>query len=178
MILFRNIIIGVSFLAGITGLILSLVNIEHNKQVYVDMGKLYDEFHLSKQLNGDLEKIVKSRSKTLDSLLQDIQLKTLDLKQKLKPTQEELNHVAKLEELYYYKQQEFEKNNQTVSADYNTKIWNQINQYLQDFGKENKYTFIFGANGQGTIMFADDTRDITNIALAYVNDRFNGVINK
>ena len=75
---------------------------------------------------------------------------------------------------YTYKETEFQKENQRASNEYYTKIMSRINQYVEEFGKEKRYAIIFGANGQGNIMYAEDSKDITKEVLEYVNSRYNG----
>lgn len=173
----KNILVGLAFIAGISGLVVSLYN-KNTKLMYVDMGKLYSEFDLSKELNADLDKVLKARKRVTDSLYEDLRKRTQELKFKEKKSNDEIGRLARMEEEYYYKQQQFEKENQAMSTDYTAKIWNQLNQFVEDYGKENKYTFVFGANGQGNIMYADDKNNITVEVLDYVNNRYNGKIKK
>jgi outer membrane protein len=169
----KNLIIGISFVAAIVALCLSLNNMKQSRQVYVDMGKVYSEFQLSKELNNKMEEVLKARKNITDSLYLDVKQKTQELRRQPKQTLDEMAKVAKLEEGLYYKQQQFEKENQAVSADYSNKIWTQLNQYVADYGAKSKCTFILGANGQGNIMYADKTYDITEDVIKYVNDRYN-----
>ncbi|MEO6302758.1 MAG: OmpH family outer membrane protein [Bacteroidia bacterium] len=171
----KNIIIGIALITGITGLVLSL-NHPVTEVVYVDMGKLYDGFALSKELNTDLEKIIKARKTISDSLYEDLRSQTQELKSKEKKTVEDIQGLAKLEEEYYYKQQQFEKDNHSTSTEYLAKIWNQLNQYMQDYGASKKYTFILGANGQGNIMYGEKSKNITDEVIIYVNNRYNDKI--
>ncbi len=174
----KNLIIGIAFFSGVAALVICLMNLDNKKQVYIDMGKVYSEFQLSKELNEQLDAVLKARKKIVDSLFEDIRLKTIELKEKPKQSLEEMSKLAKLEESYMYKQQQFEKENQTVNAEYTNKIWGQLNQYISDFGSENKYTFILGATGEGNIMYADKTFNITDEVVKYVNDRYNDKIKK
>lgn len=173
----KNVLIGIAFLAGISGFVISLYN-QNTKLRYVDMGKLYAEFDLSKELNAELDKILKARKRITDSLYEDLRKRTQELKYKEKKSNDEISTLARIEEEYYYKQQQFEKENQTTSNDYTAKIWNQLNQLIEEYGKENKYTFVFGANGQGNIMYADDKNNITAEIIAYVNTSYNGKAKK
>ncbi|MDP1801742.1 MAG: OmpH family outer membrane protein [Bacteroidota bacterium] len=168
----KNLIIGVAFIAGIAGFVISL-NHKDVELVYVDMGKLYDNFALTKELNVDMEKIIKTRKSITDSLYEDLRVKTQELKFKEKKTIEDIQKIAKIEEEYMYKQQQFEKENQMTSADYMNKIWNQINQFVEDYGTEKKYAFVLGANGQGNIMFGDKGKNVTTDVIAYINNRYN-----
>lgn len=173
----KNVLITIAFLAGISGFVISMLNLKTNT-VYIDMGKIYENFGLSKELNKSLDSKIKRDKNLTDSLYQQLRIKTKEVKDKQNKTEDDINYLARLEEEFYYNQQTLEKEVQSVAKDNDAKIWNQLNQYIQDFGKENKYTFILGANGQGTIMYADNEKDVTNVVIEYVNNRYNGIINK
>jgi outer membrane protein len=146
---------------------------KQSRQVYIDMGKVYNEFQLSKELNSKMDEVMKARKKVTDSLYNIVKQETQLLRQKPKQTLGEMARVAKLEENLYARQQEFEKDNASINADFSNKIWTQLNQYVSDYGAKHECTFILGANGQGNIMYADKTYDITNEIVKYVNDRYN-----
>lgn len=173
----KNVLIGISFVAGIAGFVVSMYN-KNTKLVYIEMGKAYNDFNLSKELNKELEKTLTARKAIIDSLYENLRKETGNLKHKAKKSVEDIEHLAKLEEEYYYKQKLFEEQNRNTTAEYEGKIWNQINQYVKDYGEENHCTFIFGANGQGNIMYANGATDITSEILTYINQRYSGVINK
>jgi len=71
------------------------------------------------------------------------------------------------------KQRQFDKENGELTAVCNDKIWNQVNQFIEDYGKEKQYRFVLGATGEGTIMFGDKHVDVTDETLAYLNNRYN-----
>ncbi|MCA6435645.1 MAG: OmpH family outer membrane protein [Bacteroidota bacterium] len=173
----KNFAIVLSLIIGVSALVISLTNMQ-TKLVFVDMNALYSEFALSKELNKNLETVIKSRKKIVDSLYNVLQDKTFEMKTKNITSKEAIEYMAKLEQEFYYKEQDFEKQNQESNREYNIKIWNQLNQYVEDYGKENKCTFVYGANGQGSIMFADEKNNHTKLIIQYVNDRYNGIIKK
>jgi outer membrane protein len=53
-------------------------------------------------------------------------------------------------------------------------LWKQINEYVQQFGKENHYKVILGANGTGSLMYSDKALDITPELTSYINSRYAG----
>ena len=50
----------------------------------------------------------------------------------------------------------------------------QLNEYIEDFGEENKLDYIFGANGTGTIMYGNESKDVTKEVVTYVNKKYVG----
>jgi outer membrane protein len=168
----KNALIGIAFIAGVAGFVISMYN-QNIKLVYIEMGKVYEEFHLSKELNKELEKVLSARKLITDSLFEDLRRKTQDLKYQEKKTIGDIQKLAKLEEECLYKREQFQKENQSTSSEYNTKIWNQINQLVHDYGVDNKLTIVFGANGQGNIMYGDERKNVTKEVIEYINNRYN-----
>jgi outer membrane protein len=172
----RNIVTGLSLLFSLVALLASLYP-SNNKTVYIDMGKLYDGFKLSQELNRELEQAVQARTRITDSLYRTLKQKADAAMQKGKNSQEELSLIASLEEEYLYKQKQFEEENRDMSLACNEKIWSQINQYVMDYGKARGYRFILGANGQGNIMYGDKETNLTQEITHYLNEKYEGRIN-
>lgn len=169
----KHIITAIAFVTGISALALTFSNNTGTRQIYIDTGRVYQGFDLSKQLNKEMEAVLKARKNISDSLYAQLRQRTEALKLKAKPSAEEINEVKQLEENLYNKQQEFEKNNQEMNTDYNSRIWNRLNQYVSDYGKQKGCNFILGATGEGTIMYADKSLDATDELINYVNNRYN-----
>lgn len=169
----RNILTGIAIVLGLAGLTTSLL--KKPKQIaYVEMGKIYEGFSLSKELNMELQNVLNTRKQLIDSLSQDLNRQAQELKLQTKKTMADIERVAKVEEVYLYKKEMMEKDNQAISVNYNDKIWNQLNQYIADYGREKGMSLILGANGQGTIMYGNESENITQQVIEYVNSRYNG----
>jgi len=171
----KNIILFVSISLSFAALMMSF-KVQDSKTVYVDSGKLFNEFDLSKKLNKDLEKVLTARKGILDSIYDEMRVLTIELKSEVVKDQEKLKYLASLEEEYYKKQQQFDKDNKAATENCMAKIWNQLNQYINDYGEHNDYTYVLGANGQGNIMYAQQEKNITEDLIKYVNARHNDKI--
>lgn len=168
----KNITIALSFVLAVTAIVLCLCK-GQKRSVYVNTGILYSEFELSKELNKDLEKVFNSRKFLLDSLFEDLKQQSTVIQENGGKDKGMTERFAVGDREYMYKKEMFEKQNQEMMTEYNAKIWNQINQYLQDYGEDKSYSFIFGATGQGNIMFGDKEEDITKEVVKYINARYN-----
>jgi len=51
-------------------------------------------------------------------------------------------------------------------------IWKRLNPYIAEYGKEKGYAYIYGANGTGNVLYADEGEDITDELIEYVNKRY------
>jgi len=144
------------------------------KVVFVETGKLYEQFKLTKEYNLKVEEIIKTRKVIVDSLYDKVRAIALETQNKTKPDESDMQKGRMLEEEYLYKKNEFEKENESTINDYNAKIWNQLNQYINDYGKENNYSYILGASGQGNIMYGEKNIDITDKLIEFVNTKYSG----
>jgi outer membrane protein len=168
----KNSLITLAFIFSIIAIGLNLFNTSSSNTVFVDTGKVYAEFKLSKELNKDLESILKLKKRSIDSLYQDLSSLTQRIKYKKIPEKEEMILASRMEQQYLYRQNQFEKESQELTVSYNDKIWNQINQYMEEYGQEKNYNFILGATGEGNIMFGNKKVDVTNSVIEYINKKY------
>lgn len=66
----------------------------------------------------------------------------------------------------------FESEQNDLSSRYSADIWKRINTYMADYGKEKGYDFIYGATGEGTLMYASESHNVTKEVIVYMNDRY------
>jgi len=143
-----------------------------DKVACINLAGIYDEFPMKKELEARLMNVQQARKNILDSL--KIELNALSLSIKSQKDFVAIDEFQAKNKLYAMKQQAFEEDNAAVTDNYSSQIWKQLNQYIKDFGKENEYTFILGADGSGTMMYATEQKDITKEVSEYVNKRYHG----
>ena len=49
-------------------------------------------------------------------------------------------------------------------------VVNQINSFVKDYGKKNNYNIIFGATDQGSILYGQEQKDLTDLILKELNE--------
>lgn len=62
-------------------------------------------------------------------------------------------------------------NIKSLEAEFNEQIMNKLNILIQEYAEENEYNAILGGTGNGGILYSDDTMDITNELLNYINSK-------
>ena len=50
-----------------------------------------------------------------------------------------------------------------------------MSQYIVEFGKQNDYDLILGADGNGTVMYAKEMLDISKNVTVYINNKYKGI---
>ena len=138
---------------------------EKKEIVYVDNIKLFNEFNMSKDLSKEHNAKITSQTKKVDSIYRQFQA---ELK-------------AKDEEAYKITQQHLQREDQELGKlknylanEVSQHVWGRINTHLQEFGKENNYRIVIGANGSGNLMYGEEGVDVTTAALLYINGKYEG----
>lgn len=147
----------------------------HREKVgYIDLGILFDNFLMKKEMEAKLENTQHQKELLLDSM--EIQLNILSKRAQANSSDKDLVKTFELQKQeYLMKKQSFEKEGQYSTQQFNNQIWKQINQYIKDFGEEYHYTFIYGAEGSGAVMYGSVDKNITDNVKEYVNKKYKGV---
>jgi outer membrane protein len=146
------------------------------KTGYVELNKLFEDFQLKKELQAQLSQIKTSRKNILDSL--EFQLKIM-AKQIQAENQKDQEKVASFEikkENFFEKKRQFEEDNEAVTKQYDAQIISQLSQYVKDYGEKYSYTYIFGADGSGFLMFSMQQKNITEDVKKFINERYKGKV--
>jgi len=144
------------------------------KIVYVDSAKLYTEFQLTQELSKKMDETFGIRKQMLDSLELEVYSLSRQIEAEEGKNKERIALFDMKRSEYAMKKQQFEEDNQLQSQQYNEQVTKQFNQYMNDFGKEKGYDIILGATGDGGIMYANETIDVTEEALKFINEKYNG----
>jgi outer membrane protein len=134
------------------------------KMAYVKAEILFDEFELTKELKTKYSNVESVKTTILDSLLLNLKLAAA----KKSPS------VQQLEKEYYIKKEAFDAENQALTDQYNQQVWARINQYVDDFSQKKGYDLVLGANGSGSLFYANDKLDITKEVVAFMNEKYVG----
>lgn len=145
------------------------------KTAYIDTESVYNNFELKKNREADLKKTQTARTALLDSLRLQLEMISMKLQSddsnKDVALEDRFNH---LRQNYFDKQKEFEEANTALADQYSGEIWTQLNTYIKAYGEQEGYQYIFGASGDGALMYADDAVNVTEEVNTYVNASYQG----
>lgn len=149
------------------------------EQVYVDVNKLLEGYDRTAIVRGELQEKTASLTSGVDSLLGQWQSEIkLFEKERSSMTKKEL---ALKKELLANKQNQINGYQQGIKKQLQEEdqvatqtVINDINDFVEEFGKENGHNIILGATGSGTIMYAADDSDLTDEVLEALNKSFKG----
>jgi len=137
------------------GLVTSLVSCQRDKTAFFYNQKVFDQFKGKLELEEKLKTQAATDKKLLDSLHVLIEQGRKDLT----PVYDEAAQKAGAAQ-------------QDLNSRYTADVWRYINEGVADFGKEKGYDYIFGASGNGSLMYADTTHDVTADVVSFLNARY------
>lgn len=138
--------------------------------VFIDNTKIYEGFSMKVRYQKDIENQMLTNKNKLDSL--QLQLKMLVMQEETQPNVELKNQINNLNNRIKQFQAEATESASALAERYENQIWSQINQYVKEFGKEHDVKIIFGATGNGSLMYADDASNYTDEVLEYINTKY------
>lgn len=155
------------FIAGTVagGLLLLLIQFllssHHDHTGYVSMSLVFEECHVRDKYETELKTLEAQSNAELAAMensIRELKAQGTDAAKISTMEQELLSRRDALTEEYQRKSETFER-----------VIWEKINQKVNDYGKEMGYDYIFGAKGDGSIMYASEAKDITKEVIASIN---------
>lgn len=147
------------------------------KTGFIDNNKLINEY----QKKIDIEASVKSKIEAFDQKVdsvgkafqaeaQDFQLKAASMSQKAAQEQYQL-----LGQKQQRLQQQFQMEEQTIQKESQTKIdtlVKEVRNFVKDYGKKNGFTYILGSNEAGSVLYGEDSKDLTEAILGELNKAY------
>ena len=150
------------------------ISMTRTNNVYVINAEVYNNFEMKKELEARMTVTQQQRKSILDSLGLKIEMLKQTYYMNGSSDTTTANVIRGMQQELYTRQQMFTEDNERMMQQYEEQIWKQLNQYAQDYGKEKGYTILFGANGDGGIMYADQAVNVTEELKMYVNEKYRG----
>ncbi|MCA6363634.1 MAG: OmpH family outer membrane protein [Bacteroidetes bacterium] len=168
----HHLIYGSAVLLLAVALVVLVIKPGGQKFGYIEVGKVVENFTMKKELEARMTTTQQQRKTILDSM--EIRLRGIaaTLPADAKETNPEVQAFTRDRDQYLDLKKRFDEDNLALEQQLNTQLFNQLNQYIKDYGKENGYRYIFGAEGSGTMMYAQENDDLTQQVTAYINSRY------
>lgn len=139
-----------------------------NKIGYVLNTELFEGYNGTKDKRKILTKSEERLKFNLDSLAAEIQVLQKAKDESSKKKGEWMS--VRYQQLSREYSEKFDEEQQQ----YTEELWKQINQYVGEYGKANDYDMIYGASGNGAIMYADSSFNVTKEVLEFINQKYEG----
>lgn len=147
---------------------------EQQKIAFVDNAKIVNEFQKKKDFESNFQSKIDAFNKKADSLQKAIQLEAQAFqnratKMRQSKAEEEYNALVQKKQMQDYQLGNEEKLLQAEGQKQIDTLVKEVKAFVKDYGKKNGYTFIFGANEAGSVMYGDDSKDITDEVVKALN---------
>lgn len=136
---------------------------------YVQTKELFDNFKMTKDLKKQLDNVGIQRKNFLDSLKLEIEIIDRQIKA---GDNSRLNEYETKVEDYMKLLKDLQSNQQEVAQNFDQRVFDKLNELIKSYGEENHIDFIIGVNGEGTILYANEGKDITQEMLSYINQKY------
>lgn len=152
----RDIFFASNFLLTLGLLVYLVIKSQPEKKGYVVNQQIFEGFQGKKDLEARLAQLRTDHKRSLDSILTLIRAENRD----------------RFEVIYKETANQYVLKEKEISEKYTADIWKQINHSIAAYGKEYGYDFILGASGDGNLMFAKESNNITEDVVRYMNAQY------
>jgi len=145
------------------------------KTAYVIIRDVFNNFEMKKEYERKLTLTKNSRNKIIDSLEFGLKLLGKKIESENGKNQEDINVFTVKRNDFFEKKKVFEEDDARQTKEYDEQILTQLNQYVKDFGSEHDYAYIYGNDGNGSLMYAQESYNVTKEVTDYINLRYKGI---
>lgn len=140
------------------------------KIAYIDINEVYEAFDAKTEREIELEILLNKQKEVLDTLEKEIV--GLYDKYELLKSKELENEIILKERNYDRVNEEFKKISTEARNRFLEEVMKQLNDNIAKFGEEKKVDILYGANGNGSIMYANDKYNLTQEAIVFINKTY------
>ena len=159
------------------GLLLLTSCQDEMKTGFIDNSKLINDYQKKKDIESDFEKKSDAFNKRVDSVrnsfqTQAMQIQTSDPNMAKKDTQEKMQALSQQFQSY---QQRWQMEEQSLTKEGQTQIdtlIKEVRTFVKEYGKKNGYTYILGQNEAGSVLYGEDSKDLTKEILDELNKTY------
>ncbi|GAB4153795.1 MAG: hypothetical protein Tsb0033_00820 [Winogradskyella sp.] len=150
---------------------------EQEKVAFVDNSKVIDDY----QMKIDIEKKYEDQNNAFNNQRDSIgrvyqmEIQTIQMQLgKMSPKKQE-EESQKFQQKWQPIQQQLQYRQQQMEKNFNVEmdsVINKVNDFVQKYGKNNGYTFIFGKNRAGSVLYGAEAKDITEAVTKAINEDY------
>ena len=140
-------------------------SVSSGEVVFMDSFRVFEEFAMKKEYDKMLEKEIVADRSQLDSMGASLQRMIAAGK----GSEAEIN--ARKTAYFRYKES-YDVAFNELSGKYTGQVYERLNGYIKEFGKQQHYRVMLGSNGQGNVMYVDKKADITDELIRYINKKY------
>lgn len=128
-----------------------------DKTAYVNNVIVFSDFKGTIELKAKMERAALTRKNELDSLFLDLRLMEQEIASGTGGKTDAGEYLRK-REFADKLAREFRERAESEETEYTEQVWTQINSYLLEYGKREGYDYIYGAAGNGSMMYGNEDK--------------------
>ena len=153
---------------------MALISCNQTKVAYIDVETLMKDYKATKELEEKLKAKQEKMAQELDSLQAPFQLKVQQYyqsAQRMSPSKRAETEQALQQEQQFLqlKQQQATQSLQKENQENSEAITKKVDSFVAEFAKTKGFKMILGTSGKGTVMYGDETLDVTDEILEILN---------
>ncbi|MBK8705977.1 MAG: OmpH family outer membrane protein [Saprospiraceae bacterium] len=145
------------------------------KTGFVVIQEVYNGFDMKKEIEQKYNRTKLARDKILDSLELELKLLAGTIEREQQKNKTTIEQFTIKREEFLQRKQTYEEDNAALTKQYDQEILTQLNQYIKDFGEKHHFTYVFGNDGNGSLMYAADAKNVTKEVIEFINRKYKGV---
>lgn len=158
--------------------VLTLVSCQEQKIGFVDNAELINGYQEKVDTEEKIKTKIEAFQKRTDSLRQAFQLEINDAEIKARKMSQagiqKLSKDLQDKEQVLSQRVQFEQNQiAEESRSENDSIIKKVKDFVKEFGKKNGYTYILGSNEAGSVMYGEESNDLTQTIMDALNAEYN-----
>jgi outer membrane protein len=159
------------------GLLLLASCQKNMKTGFIDNSKLINEYQKKKDIESAFEAKSTSFNKKVDSIRTMFQqqaaiIQSTDPDVAQKASQDKMQMLGQQFQVY---QQQWQAEEQQLTKEGQTQIdtlIKEVRTYVKEYGKKNGYSFILGSNEAGSVIYGEESKDLTQAILEELNKTY------
>lgn len=157
--------------------VLILSSCQQDKIGYVDYAGLMDGYQRKKDLETNYQARAQTYARKRDSISQSFQLEAQALQTKTQgmsqeKAQEEFSTLQQRGQIIGQQLQQEEQFMQQSGQQKMDSLIADVKARVQEYGKANGYTYILAGGEGGTVLYGDESQDITDAVLKLLNEEY------
>lgn len=151
---------------------------EQQKIAFIDNGDVINDYQMKIDIEAKFENQNVDFTKQRDSIAQMYQTEMQSIQQRLaqmSPQQQQQESQA-FSQKWQPIQQQMQMQQQQMEQMFNTEmdsVISKMNKFVEGYGKDNGYTLVLGKNQAGSVVYGDETIDITEEIIKAINEEYN-----
>ena len=150
---------------------------EKEKVAFVDNTKVMDDYQMKIDIEKKYEDKNTAFSKTRDSIgrVYQMEIQAIQIQLSRMSVKKQEEESQKFQQKWQPVQQQMQYQQQLMEQDFNKEMDSvivKVNDFVEDYGKKNAYTFIFGKNRAGSVMYGAEAKDITQAVTDALNSDY------